>query len=69
MVEVDEGAGGPDALLNLFAGDELTGTLEKQLQNLNRLTSQTDGAPAFAELAGSRVELKRPETQALRAWG
>jgi hypothetical protein len=58
VVEVDKDVGGPEALAEFVAGDDLTGALEKQCEELQRLLGQGEFGPVPAELAGFEVELK-----------
>jgi hypothetical protein len=42
LIEVDEGVGGPDSPLQLFAGHNVTGALKQCAQELERLNLQFD---------------------------
>jgi hypothetical protein len=58
VIEVDKDVGGPEALAEFVAGDDLTGALEEDGQELQRLLGQGEFGPVPAELAGLEIELK-----------
>ena len=62
VVEIDKGVGGPDLLLQFFAGDGLTGTLQKNLEDLERLLLEFDLRALFPQFAGPEIQFKGPET-------
>ena len=63
MIEVDEGVGWPEAVAELFAGDDLAGFLEEQGKDLEGLVLELDSDAVLAEFAGAEVELEAREAQ------
>ena len=61
MVEVDEGVGGPEFLLQFFAGDDFSGALEQQGEHLEGLTLQAKLDSALAQFACAEVEFEDSE--------
>ena len=61
VVEVDEGVGGPELLLQLFAGDDFSGALEQQGEDLERLALQAELDSALAQFACAEVEFEDSE--------
>jgi len=61
VVEVNEGVGGPDALLQFFTRDHLTWTFQQDLQNLQWLFLQLDPYTPLAQFSGIRVNLEGTE--------
>ena len=66
MVEIDEGVGRPELLLQLLPGDHIAGTLQQHGQNLEGLLLEFDPQPVPAQLAGVQVGLKGAEADHLR---
>ena len=50
-IEVHEGAGGPESLVQLLARHHLARAVQQQLQDLERLLGKPDLPSALAELA------------------
>jgi hypothetical protein len=63
MVEIDKSVGGPNLRSQLLASDHIAGALEKNGQNLQRLTLQPQSDPVFAQLPCANVQLEIVETQ------
>jgi hypothetical protein len=61
VLEVDIGAVRPQPLSQLLARDHVSGTLEHQAQDLERLVLQADAGLAVAQLAQADVELEHAE--------
>ena len=72
VVEINERVGGPEALANLLAGDQLAGLLQQDFENLDRLALQLQPDAILTELSALRVELEGAETEnrvsRRRAW-
>jgi hypothetical protein len=66
VLEIDERAGGPEPLAQLFACDELTGPVEHHRQNFERLFLQSDSHSALAQLARAQVDLEGSEPPNIR---
>src|SRR5258705_5601927 len=66
VLEIDERAGGPEPLAQLFARDQLTGPLEHHRQNFERLFLKSDADSTFAQLAGAQVHIERSEPSHIR---
>src|ERR1700719_1141542 len=63
VFEVHVSVGGPEFSAKLFARNQLTGTLQKADQNLNRLPLQTDFAALLRQLRRTQVKLEQPKSQ------
>jgi hypothetical protein len=63
VVEIDEGIGGPKLLSKLFSGDDLSRVLEQYRQDTKRLLLEPDPVAAFAQFAGTQVQLVIVEPQ------
>lgn len=61
MVEIHEGVRRPDAFLELFTGNHLTGLLEQDLQNLEGLNLQFDPCAALSQLTRTCIDIKVAE--------
>jgi hypothetical protein len=58
VLKLDNGIVGPEFFLNLFLGYDLSGILEQQHENLERLVLQPDPAILLAQLPSPEIELK-----------
>ena len=63
MVEVDEGVGGPELLLQLFARNHFAGAFEQQRQNLEGLALQAQLHAALAQFACAEIELEHSKAR------
>ena len=61
MLEVDEGAIGPELAADFFAGEDFGGALEQHGEDLEGLCVQLDAKALAAEFAVRRVELEDSE--------
>ena len=61
VVEVDDGVTTPEAELEVFAGDDLSGALEERGENLKGLRLQLDAETGLPEFAALEVHLEEPE--------
>jgi hypothetical protein len=61
VVEVDEGVGGPEFLLKIFAGHDFSGAVEEHGKDLEGLSLEAKFDAAFAEFAGVQVEFEDAE--------
>ena len=61
MVEVDEGAVGPEDGGDLFAGEDVGGALEEEGEDLQGLGVELDAEAAAAEFAFGGVEFEDAE--------
>ena len=61
-LEVDERIGGPEAIAQCLAGDELARTLEQRLQNRDGLVGNLEARGAVAQLPRPPVERERAES-------
>jgi hypothetical protein len=61
VFEIDEGVFGPEALLELLAGDDHTGLFEEDGQDLERPILDFEADAGFAEFAGEQVGFVRAE--------
>jgi hypothetical protein len=68
VIEIHESVGGPDSLLEFFAGYNFARLFEQRLQNPERLLLQPNANSAFAQLSGTQIQLKAIETHELRNW-
>jgi hypothetical protein len=66
VVEIDPGVGWPEALAELFAGDDVTGTLQQENQDAEGLLAQLDGGAAATQLGAVRVDFEDAEAPAVR---
>jgi len=64
VVEVDEGAVGPEVGGDLFAGEEFAGVGEEEGEDLEGLRVELDADALAAELAGGGVGLEGAEAVA-----
>jgi hypothetical protein len=71
MVEVAEGAGRPEALLEFFAGDDATAGGDEQNENVEGLARETNADASAAQLAGvfGEFEVSKTERLAGGLWG
>ena len=60
MFKVDEGVGGPEFPVKLFARNQLTGVFQKTDQNLDRLPFKPDFAALLLEFARTQSRARRP---------
>ena len=65
VVEVDEGVGGPELLLQLFARDDVSGMIEEQSEHLEGLALQAQLDATLAQFSRAEVELEDSETRDL----
>jgi hypothetical protein len=63
VFEVDEGFGGPEALLDFIAGDDGAGMFEKHDEDFERLAGETELDAVLAKLAGGDVHFERVEAE------
>jgi hypothetical protein len=63
VVEVDEGVGRPEFLLQLFARDHLAGALQQQRQDLKWLLLQAQLDSVLAQFARVEIELKHSKAR------
>ena len=63
VVEIDEGVGGPELLLQLLAGDHVAGALQQQRQHLEGLPLQAQLDSALAQFACAEIKLKDSEAR------
>ena len=63
MLEIDEGVGGPKALLQFFSGQEFARMFQQQRENLEGPASETDFATVLAEFAGAKIDMVVIETK------
>jgi len=61
VLEVDEGAIGPEFAADFFAGEDFGGAREQHGEDLERLCVQLDANALAAEFASCRVELEDSE--------
>ncbi len=61
MLEVDEGIGGPQALLKLFASDHFAGLFEQNGEDLERAVLELDANAGFANFASRQIDLEGAE--------
>src|SRR6266446_4195607 len=61
MVKIDKGVGGPDSLLQFFAGDDLTRLFQQDLQNLKRLFLELELDPFLTQFSGPKVYFEDTE--------
>jgi len=61
LIEFYKRIGGPEALLKFISGNELAGFFKENEQHRIRLVLKLDADPLFAQLPGSRVQLKDPK--------
>jgi hypothetical protein len=62
VIEVDEGVGGPEALLDLFAGDDFSGSFEEQGEDLEGLSLEAELDAALPQFARAEIEFENSET-------
>src|SRR5262249_21786181 len=55
MLEIDEGIGSPQALPQLFASDQLSGSCEQRRQDLKRLVLELETVPLAPELSAAQI--------------
>jgi len=55
MLEINEGVFGPEALLELLAGDDETGLLEENGEDLEGAILELETDAGFAEFAGEQI--------------
>ena len=60
VVEIDERATRPEPLAQLFTGDDVTGSLQQQREDLERLLLKPDADASLPQLAGLQIQLKTP---------
>ena len=60
-LEIHEGVGGPEAVAELFAGDQLAGGLEERLEDAERLILEPDAQPVLTQFTRRRVQLEGSE--------
>jgi hypothetical protein len=63
VIEIDEGVPGPETIPKFLAGDDFTGLLEKNNQNLKWLLGKFESDTVLAELAGFQIQFKNAELQ------
>ena len=56
---------GQSCLLQFLAADDLAGMLEQHRQDLEGLLLKPDSQTAFAQFAGTKIQLEHPKTQPL----
>jgi hypothetical protein len=62
MLEIDEGVFGPEALLELLAGDDEAGVFQENGEDLEWAILEFETDPGFAELAGEQIRFVGAET-------
>jgi hypothetical protein len=62
VLKIHERIGGPEALLELFAGDNLTGVLDEQAKNLKGLRSNLNPGSKLEEFTRVRADFKGPKS-------
>ena len=68
MVEINEGVGRPQRLLNFLARHNLACPLKQKYQHLKRLADYLQPDTAFSQLTGFRVGLVNAETKNVWRW-
>src|SRR5581483_8439263 len=63
VVEINKGVSLPDFFAKLIAADDLSGSLEKRGENLERLLLKSYPIALLAELAGKQVDFEQAEAQ------
>ena len=66
VLEVDEGAGRPQALAQFFARHHLARTLEHHRENLERLILKPDADASLPQLARAQIDLEGPKSLDVR---
>jgi hypothetical protein len=61
VIEIYEGVGGPEAVAQLLASDDVTGPLQKLGQNLKRLLLQLDFPSLTPQFAGTQIQFEDTE--------
>ena len=69
VFEVDKGVSGPEAFLELFAGDDQAGVFQKDGEDLERAILDFEADAGFAEFAGEQIRLVGAETDDGRKLG
>ena len=59
VVEIDEGIGGPEFLLQVFARNDFASALEQQCQNLERLALQAEFHAALTQFTRGEIYNRR----------
>lgn len=62
MIELYDGAAGPESAADLLAQDYLAGTFQQHQQDLEGLIRQTNSCAAFTQFARTHIQVKRPKT-------
>ena len=68
VIEVDEDVGGPEALTEMLAGDDVAGGFNENGQELKRLLRQPDPGSVSGESRRLEVELEEAEADRLLGW-
>jgi hypothetical protein len=63
VVEIHEGARGPEFFLNFLAGYDFAGMLQQCCQDLEGLFLKANPQAMFAQFAGSKIEFENPKTK------
>jgi hypothetical protein len=66
LFEVHEGVFAPELKLDLFPGNDLSRLASEKREQFERLWSQLDQRPKFAQLFGPQIELENSEAE---NWG
>ena len=63
VLEIDENLCWPKQFSQLFAGNDLPGTLQQRRQHLEGLSLKRHASAEFAQLSGCRVQLEDTEAK------
>ena len=61
MLEVSEGVGWPEFLLQFLASDQFSGAEDQGFEHLKRLAGQTDADALLAQFGGLEIHLEDAE--------
>jgi hypothetical protein len=61
VLEINERVVAPQALSQFVARNQVTRSLEKRFEDLERLTLEGHARPVLAELAGAKIQFKHTE--------
>jgi hypothetical protein len=65
VIEINESVCGPEALLDLFASDQLSGPCQQHFEDLDRLALQPQADVVFTQLSALTVQFEGAETNYL----
>jgi hypothetical protein len=68
VLEVSEGVGGPEFLLQLFAGDQFSAAEEQGFEHLEGLAGQADADALLAQFGGLEIRLEDTKAEDSRCF-